>query len=67
MIEAIIFLMIILLYTLWRTMRLEKKVDMLGQMGALILTQLSRRYTVDKYPEEELEQAADDWESWDKE
>tara|TARA_B000000557_G_C20801481_1_gene455753 strand:+ start:623 stop:826 length:204 start_codon:yes stop_codon:yes gene_type:complete len=67
MIEAIIFLTIILLYTLWRTMRLEKKVDMLGQMGALILTQLSRRYTVDKYPEEELEQAADDWESWDKE
>ena len=67
MIEAISFLTIILLYTLWRTMRLEKKVDMLGQMGALILTQLSRRYTVDKYPEEELEQAADDWESWDKE
>ena len=67
MIEAIIFLTIILLYILWRTMRLEKKVDMLGQMGALILTQLSRRYTVDKYPEEELEQAADDWESWDKE
>lgn len=67
MIEAIIFLMIILLYTLWRTMRLEKKVDMLGQMGALILTQLTRHYTVDKYPEEELEQAADDWESWDKE
>ena len=49
-------------------MGLEKKLDMLGQMGALILTQhLAVRYTVDKYPEEELEQAADDWESWDKE
>lgn len=67
MIELIIFSLLISTYTLWIVMRTNKKIDLVGQLGALILTQVSRQYTADDYPEEELEKAVNDWESWDKE
>ena len=67
MIELIIFSLLISTYTLWIVMRTNKKIDLVGQLGALILTQVSRQYTADDYPEEELERAVNDWESWDKE
>ena len=58
---------VICVYTLWVVIRLDKKVDALGQLTALMLTHLSKRYTAEQYPDEELEQAVNDWESWDKE
>lgn len=67
MIELIIFSLLISTYTLWIVMRTNRKIDLVGQLGALILTQVSRQYTADDYPEEELERAVNDWESWDKE
>ena len=67
MIELIIFSLLISTYTLWIVIRTNKKIDLVGQLGALILTQVSRQYTADDYPEEELEKAVNDWESWDKE
>ena len=67
MIELIIFSLLISTYTLWIVMRTNKKIDLIGQLGALILTQVSRQYTAEDYPEEELEKAVNDWESWDKE
>ena len=54
-------------YTLWVVIRVDKKLDALGQLNALILTHLSKRYTAEEYPDEELEQAVNDWESWDSE
>jgi hypothetical protein len=47
--------------------RLDKKATAIGQLNALILTQLSKRYTADEYPEEQLQKAVNDWEDWDKE
>ncbi len=67
MMELVIFSTLISIYTLWVVIRTNKKIDVVGQLGALILTQVSRQYTADDYPEEELEKACDDWESWDKE
>lgn len=67
MIELIIFSLLISTYTLWIVIRTNKKIDLVGQLGALVLTQVSRQYTADDYPEEELEKAVNDWESWDKE
>jgi hypothetical protein len=67
MIELIIFSTLLSTYTLWVVIRTNRKIDLVGQLGALILTQVSRQYTADDYPEEELERAVNDWESWDKE
>ena len=67
MIEFIIFSILLSTYTLWIVMRTNRKIDLVGQLGALILTQVSRQYTADDYPERELEQAVKSWESWDKE
>ena len=67
MIEFIIFSILLSTYTLWVVMRTNRKIDLVGQLGALILTQVSRQYTADDYPERELEQAVKSWESWDKE
>ena len=67
MIELIIFSTLLSTYTLWVVIRSNRKIDLVGQLGALILTQVSRQYTADDYPEEELERAVNDWESWDKE
>ena len=53
MIELIIFSLLISTYTLWIVMRTNKKIDLVGQLGALILTQVSRQYTADDYPEED--------------
>ena len=65
--ELVIFSTLISIYTLWVVIRTNKKIDVVGQLGALILTQVSRHYTADNYPEEQLERACDDWENWDKE
>ena len=67
MIELIIFSILISTYTLWSVMKTNRKIDLVGQLGALILTQVSRQYTADDYPERELEKAVNDWQSWDKE
>tara|TARA_B100000085_G_scaffold51763_1_gene45075 strand:- start:2286 stop:2489 length:204 start_codon:yes stop_codon:yes gene_type:complete len=55
----------IAIYTLWVAIRLHKKVDMLGHVGALILTQLSKDYTSNEYPEEEIDEAIKTWDNWD--
>ena len=67
MIDFSLFAGIICLYTLWVVIRLDKKATAIGQLNALILTQLSKRYTADEYPEEQLQTAVNDWEDWDKE
>jgi hypothetical protein len=67
MIELIIFSTLLSTYTLWVVIRTNKKIDLLGQLGALILTQVSRQYTAEDYPEEDLQKAVNDWEDWDKE
>ncbi len=67
MIELIIFSLLISTYTLWIVMRTNRKIDLVGQLGALILTQVSRQYTAEDYPEEDLQRAVNDWEDWDKE
>jgi|13_taG_2_1085334.scaffolds.fasta_scaffold321027_1 hypothetical protein len=67
MIELIIFSTLLSTYTLWVVIRTNKKIDLLGQLGALILTQVSRQYTAEDYPEEDLQRAVNDWEDWDKE
>ena len=45
--------------------RLHKKVDMLGHVGALILTQKSKEYTSNEYPEEQIDEAIKTWDNWD--
>jgi hypothetical protein len=67
MIELIIFSTLLSTYTLWVVIRTNKKIDLLGQLGALIITQVSRQYTAEDYPEEDLQRAVNDWEDWDKE
>jgi hypothetical protein len=67
LIDFSLFAGIICLYTLWVVIRLDKKATAIGQLNALILTQLSKRYTADEYPEEQLQKAVNDWEDWDKE
>jgi hypothetical protein len=67
MYEILLFNSIILIYVLWTTIRTNRKIDLVGQLGALILTQVNTRYEVDDYPEEELVKAVGDWDSWDKE
>jgi len=67
MYEILLFNSIILIYILWATIRTNRKIDLVGQLGALVLTQVSTRYDVDDYPEEELVKAVGDWDSWDKE
>ena len=72
MIELIIFSTLLSTYTLWVVIRTNKKIDLVGQLGALILTQVSRQYTAEDYPEEDypeedLQRAVNDWEDWDKE
>jgi hypothetical protein len=67
MFEILLFNSIILIYVLWTTIRTNRKIDLVGQLGALILTQVNTRYEVDDYPEEELVKAVGDWDSWDKE
>ena len=67
MIELIIFSTLLSTYTLWVVIRTNKKIDLLGQLGALILTQVSRQYTAEDYPEEDLQRAVNEWEDWDKE
>tara|TARA_B100000925_G_C21983246_1_gene463288 strand:+ start:489 stop:692 length:204 start_codon:yes stop_codon:yes gene_type:complete len=56
----------IAIYILWVVIRLHKKVDMLGHVGALILTQLSKEYTSNEYPEEKIDEAIKTWDNWDK-
>tara|TARA_B100000287_G_scaffold418238_1_gene454928 strand:+ start:476 stop:679 length:204 start_codon:yes stop_codon:yes gene_type:complete len=67
MFDFSLFAAAICTYTLWVVIRVDKKLDALGQLNALILTHLSKRYTAEEYPDEELEQAVNDWESWDSE
>tara|TARA_B100000900_G_scaffold43834_2_gene32650 strand:+ start:7518 stop:7721 length:204 start_codon:yes stop_codon:yes gene_type:complete len=55
----------IVVYTLWVVIRLHKKIDMLGHVGALILTHLSRDYTSEEYPEEDIDEAIKTWDNWD--
>ena len=56
----------IAIYMLWVVIKLHKKIDMLGHMNALILTQATKRFTAEEYPEEELDAAVDTWDNWDK-
>lgn len=53
------------LLDLWAVIRLHKKIDMLGHVGALILTHLSRDYTSEEYPEEDIDEAIETWDNWD--
>ena len=50
MIELIIFSTLLSTYTLWVVIRTNKKIDLVGQLGALILTQVSRQYTAEELP-----------------
>ena len=67
MVDFSLFASVICLYTLWVVIRLDRKATAIGQLNALILTQITKRYTSEEYPEKELEKAVNDWETWDKE
>lgn len=65
MFDLMLFMSIILLYVLWTTIRINKKINMIGQLSALILTNLAAT-VVYEIPDKEIEKARD-WENWDKE
>jgi negative regulator of sigma E activity len=67
MIDWGLFAALISLATLWVVIRINSKANAIGQLNTLVLTQITKRYTVNEYPEEELQQAVNDWESWDSE
>ena len=67
MIDWGLFAALISLATLWIVIRINSKANAIGQLNTLVLTQITKRYTANEYPEEELQQAVNDWESWDSE
>jgi hypothetical protein len=48
---------------LWVVMRLNRKIDMIGQLSTVMLTHLAVTSIV--IPDEEVEKAVN-WETWDK-
>jgi integral membrane sensor domain MASE1 len=63
MFDLSLFISIILVLLLWVVMRLNRKIDMIGQLSTVMLTHLAVTSIV--IPDEEVEKARD-WESWDK-
>ena len=64
MYDLSLFISIILVYVLWTVIRINKKINMIGQLSAVILTNLAAT-VVYEIPDEEIEKARD-WETWDK-
>ena len=64
MFDLSLFISIILVLLLWVVMRLNRKVDMIGQLSTVMLTHMAVK-TVMEVPEEDLEKAVN-WETWDK-
>jgi hypothetical protein len=63
MFDLSLFISIILVLLLWVVMRVNRKIDMIGQLSTVMLTHLAVTSIV--IPDEEVEKARD-WESWDK-
>ena len=64
MFDLSLFISIILVLLLWVVMRLNRKVDMIGQLSTVMLTHMAVK-TAMEIPDEEVEKARD-WENWDK-
>jgi integral membrane sensor domain MASE1 len=63
MFDLSLFISIILVLLLWVVMRLNRKIDMIGQLSTVMLTHLAVTSIV--IPDEEVEKAVN-WETWDK-
>ena len=64
MYDLSLFISIILIYVLWTVIRINKKIDLIGQLSTVMLTHTAVK-TVMEIPEEDLEKAVN-WETWDK-
>jgi hypothetical protein len=68
MIDWGLFSALISLATFWLVIRINAKANAIGRLNTLVLTQITKQYTADKYPEEEThEPVTNNWESWDSE